>query len=138
MQIDKAVAKAPTEATPKPVAQSGAESVLDLAELALALDLSLETHPIFVEAVKAAIRPLRGEFLFELPHGKPGAKGRIAAMRFALANSHEPLILFATLGDDGLETALTRFEEQPEHLQSFAQSFVSVFETFGAGKTLTH
>ncbi|MFT3886547.1 MAG: hypothetical protein QM713_00030 [Arachnia sp.] len=87
----------------------------------------LETHPVFADAVKAALLPLDGEFLFELPLGeKPDGKGRIAAVRLAYEGSEGARLAFAVLSDDGLETSIHRPDAQPEHLRSFAESFVDV------------
>ena len=125
-----------TPHTPKASPQSTAKaeggtstSPVEFIELGLGLEMLLETHPVFTDAVKAALLPLDGEFLFDLPLGeKPGGKGRIAAVRLAYQGSDDRRIAFAALSEDGLETSIHRPDEQPEHLQSFARSFVDVLE----------
>jgi hypothetical protein len=113
-------------------ARTEAQMPVEFIELGLGLELLLETHPVFADAVRAAILPLDGEFLFELPHGdEPGGKGRIAALRLPYAGSKEPRLVFAILGDDGLETRVEAADGQPAHLKSFAQSFVDVLEKIG-------
>jgi hypothetical protein len=105
---------------------------VEFIELGLALELLLETHPVFADAVKAAILPLDGEFLFELPHGdKPHGKGRVAAVRLAYAGSDEPRLAFVFLSDDAMETRVEAAEGQAEHLTNFARSFVDVLEKIG-------
>jgi hypothetical protein len=110
-----------------PVAEGS--NPVEFIELGLGLEMLLEAHPVFADAVKAAILPLDGEFLFELPHGEdPDSKGRIAAIRLAYAGSAEPRLVFVILGDDGAETSVEKPDNQPEHLTSFARSFVDVLE----------
>ena len=76
---------------------------------------------------EAALLPLDGEFLFELPLGeKPDGKGRIAAVLLAYEGADDRRIAFAVLSDDGLETSIHTPDAQPEHLKSFAESFVDV------------
>jgi len=117
-------------AAPEAAVQSGgnaATSPVEFIELGLGLEMLLETHPIFADAVKAALLPLDGEFLFELPLGeKPDGKGRIAALRLAYEGSDDRRLAFAVLSDDGLETSIHTPDAQPEHLKSFAESFVDV------------
>jgi hypothetical protein len=104
-----------------------ATTPVEFIEFGLALEMLLETHPVFCDAVKAALLPLDGEFLFELPLGeKPDGKGRIAAVRLAYEGSVDARLAFAVLSDDGLESSVGRPDSQPEHLRSFAQSFVDV------------
>lgn len=104
-------------------------SPIEFIELGLGLEMLLETHPVFTDAVKAALLPLDGEFLFELPLGeKPDGKGRIAAVRLAYEGSEDRRLAFAVLSDDGLETSIHMPDTQPEHLKSFAESFVDVLE----------
>jgi hypothetical protein len=104
-----------------------ASSPVEFIELGLGLEMLLETHPVFADAVKAALAPLDGEFLFELPLGeKPEGKGRIAAVRFAYEGADDRRLAFAILSDDGLETSIHTPDAQPEHLKSFAESFVDV------------
>jgi hypothetical protein len=121
-----------TKAAPKAgitPAAGGAASPVEFIELGLGLEMLLETHPVFSDAVKAALLPLDGEFLFELPLGeKPDGKGRIAAVRLAYEGSEAPRLAFAVLSDDGLETGIHMPDAQPEHLRSFAESFVDVIE----------
>ena len=126
---EKHVGKAPksTSAT-----QAGKAAPVEFIELGLALELLLETHPVFSDAVKAAIMPLDGEFLFELPYGdKPNSKGRVAAVRLAYAGSSEQRLVFVFLSDDAMETKVEAAEGQPEHLTNFAKSFVDVLEKIG-------
>lgn len=102
-------------------------SPVEFIELGLGLEMLLEGHPVFADAVKAALLPLDGEFLFELPLGeKPDGKGRIAAVRMAYAGSEEPRLAFAVLSDDGQETSIHTADQQPEHIRRFAESFVDV------------
>lgn len=109
-----------------------AASPVEFIEFGLGLEMLLETHPVFSDAVKAALLPLDGEFLFELPHGgKPDGKGRVAAVRLAYAGSKDQRLAFAILSEDGLETSIQAAEDQPEHLKSFAESFVDVLEKIG-------
>lgn len=109
-------------------APSGAQSTpVEFIELGLGLEMLLETHPVFADAVKAALMPLDGEFLFELPHGeKPDGKGRVAAIRLAYAGVDEQRLAFVILADDGIETSVEPADGQPEHLTSFAEAFVDV------------
>ena len=110
-------------------AAGGRADPVEFIELGLGLEMLLETHPVFTDAVKAALLPLDGEFLFELPHGgRPGGKGRVAAVRLAYAGAGERRLAFAVLSDDGLETSIQMPDSQPEHLRSFAESFVDVLE----------
>ena len=103
-------------------------SPVEFIEFGLGLEMLLETHPVFSDAVRAALLPLDGEFLFELPLGeKPEGKGRIAAVRLAYAGADEHRLAFAVLADDGAETSIHTPDEQPAHLRSFAESFVDVF-----------
>ena len=105
---------------------------VEFIELGLALELLLDTHPVFADAVKAAILPLDGEFLFELPHGEaPDGKGRVAAIRLAYAGVDEPRLVFVFLSDDGTETKVEAPDGQAEHLANFARSFVDVLEKIG-------
>lgn len=118
--------KAAPQAAIKPAAR-GATSPVEFIELGLGLEMLLETHPVFIDAVKAALLPLDGEFLFELPLGEqPDGKGRIAAVRLAYEGSGDPRLAFAVLSDDGLETSIHMPDAQPEHFRSFAESFVDV------------
>ncbi|MBX9459386.1 MAG: hypothetical protein KL863_26920 [Rhizobium sp.] len=120
--------------TPKAVPQqsgkpqgSDAPSPVEFIELGLGLEMLLEGHPVFADAVKAALLPLDGEFLFELPLGEnPDGKGRIAAVRMTYAGSDEPRLAFAVLSDEGQETSIHTAEQQPEHIRRFAESFVDV------------
>lgn len=111
-------------------APSGESSTpVEFIELGLGLEMLLETHPVFADAVKASLMPLDGEFLFELPHGdKPEGKGRVAAIRLAYAGSDEQRLAFVVLADDGIETSVETADGQPEHLTSFAEAFVDVLE----------
>ena len=125
-----------TPDTPKAAPQTAikpakveATSPVEFIELGLGLEMLLETHPVFTDAVKAALLPLDGEFLFELPLGeRPDGKGRIAAVRLAYQGSDTPRLAFAVLSEDGLETSIHVPDAQPEHLKSFAESFVDVIE----------
>lgn len=120
--------KAPPQTAVKPESHE-ATSPVEFIEFGLGLEMLLETHPVFTDAVKAALLPLDGEFLFELPLAeKPDGKGRIAAVRLAYEGSTDRRLVFAVLSDDGLETGVHRPDEQPEHLKSFAESFVDVIE----------
>jgi hypothetical protein len=115
-----------------PVAAASGVAPVELIELGLGLELLLETHPVFVDAVKAAILPLDGEFLFELPHGdKPNGKGRVAAVRLAYAGNTEARLAFVFLSDDALDTRVEPAEGQAEPLTNFARSFVDVLEKIG-------
>jgi hypothetical protein len=106
---------------------------VEFIELSLGLEMLLETHPVFADAVKAALLPLDGEFLFELPTGeKPDGKGRVAAVRMAYAGISDPRLVFVVLSDDGLETSIHMPDAQPAHLSSFAESFVDVLTKIGA------
>jgi len=126
--------KRPGKAPPsKSAPQAGTTVPVEFIELGLGLELLLETHPVFIDAVKAAILPLDGEFLFDLPHGdKPEGKGRVAAVRLAYAGNAESRLAFIFLSDDALETRVEAAEGQPEHLTNFARSFVDVLEKIGA------
>ena len=123
-----------TPDTAKAAEQTAAQAVgteptspVEFIELGLGLEMLLETHPVFADAVKAALLPLDGEFLFELPLGeKPDGKGRIAAVLLAYEGADDRRIAFAVLSDDGLETSIHTPDAQPEHLKSFAESFVDV------------
>lgn len=120
--------KAAPQTTVEPAASEGTSPV-EFIELGLGLEMLLETHPVFTDAVKAALLPLDGEFLFELPlGGRPDGKGRIAAVRLAYEGAKDPRLAFAVLSDDGLETSIHTPDGQPEHLKSFAESFVDVLE----------
>lgn len=120
--------KAGRQTAIKPAA-ADATSPVEFIEFGLGLEMLLETHPVFTDAVKAALLPLDGELLFELPLGeKPDGKGRIAAVRLAYEGSDDPRLAFAVLSDDGLETSIHMPDGQPEHLKSFAESFVDVIE----------
>jgi hypothetical protein len=106
-----------------------ATSPVEFIELGLGLEMLLESHPVFADAVKAALLPLDGELLFELPLGEqPDGKGRVAAVRLAYEGSDDRRIAFAILSDDGLEASIHTPDAQPEHLKSFAESFVDVLE----------
>ena len=66
-----------TSETPKAMPQTAiaptdgqTTSPVEFIELGLGLEMLLETHPVFTDAVKAALLPLDGEFLFELPLGE--------------------------------------------------------------------
>lgn len=110
-----------------------AASPVEFIEFGLGLEMLLETHPVFVDAVKAALLALDGEFLFELPSSdRPEGKGRVAAVRLAYAGSKDKRLAFAVLGDDGMETNIHPPEAQPAHLRSFAQSFVDVLSKIAA------
>ena len=107
----------------------GGSTPVEFIELGLGLEMLLETHPVFADAVKASLMPLDGEFLFELPHGdKPDGKGRVAAIRLAYAGADEQRLAFVILADDGIETSVEAADGQPEHLTSFAEAFVDVLE----------
>lgn len=121
-----------TDIESKSVPQDGASMPVEFIELGLALELLLETHPVFSDAVKAAILPLDGEFLFELPYGeKPDGKGCVAAVRLAYAGFDTPRVAFVFLSDDAAETRVEAADSQAEHLRNFAQSFVDVLEKIG-------
>jgi len=108
-------------------------SPVEFIEFGLGLEMLLETHPVFTDAVKAALLPLDGEFLFELPVAdRPDGKGRVAAVRLAYAGEDERRLCFAVLGEDGVETSIQTAGEQPEHLTRFAESFVDVLTKIGA------
>ena len=127
---------ATTPETPKATPQAAIVSTdgpitspVEFIELGLGLEMLLETHPVFTDAVKAALLPLDGEFLFELPLGeKPEGKGRVAAVRLTYEGSDDRRLAFAVLSDDGLETSIHMPDAQPEHLKSFAESFVDVLQ----------
>jgi hypothetical protein len=124
-----------TYGPPRAVAATGKDAVspVEFIEFGLGLEMLLETHPVFTDAVKAALLPLDGEFLFELPVAdKPDGKGRIAAVRLAYAGQDDRRLCFAVLAEDGVETSIQTAEEQPEHLTSFAESFVDVLTRFGS------
>ena len=122
---------ATTVATARDARSAG--SPVEFIEFGLGLEMLLETHPVFADAVKASLLPLDGEFLFELPASdRPDGKGRVAAVRLAYAGSRERRLAFAVLGDDGLETNIHTPEAQPAHLRSFAQSFVDVLSKIAA------
>lgn len=132
MQTTSDTDKAPPQTAGTPVDTEDASPV-EFIEFGLGLEMLLETHPVFADAVKAALLPLDGEFLFELPSGeKPGGKGRVAAVRMAYAGSTGRRLAFAILSDDGLETSIHRPDAQPPHLRSFAESFVDVLTKIGA------
>lgn len=112
--------------------QNSASTPVEFIELGLALELLLDNFPVFADAVKAAILPLDGEFLFELPYGsKPDSKGRVAAVRLAYAGNEAPRVAFVFLSDDAMDTRIEPAEGQVEHLRNFAQSFVDVLEKIG-------
>jgi hypothetical protein len=105
---------------------------IEFIELGLALDLLLESHPIFSEAVRAALLPLDGEFLFDLPHSqKANGKGRIAAVRLAYAGAAAQRLVFAFLSDDGMDAHVAQPAKDQDHLASFAEAFVGVLEKIG-------
>lgn len=115
------------------VARNEAASPVEFIEFGLGLEMLLETHPVFSDAVRAALLPLDGEFLFELPQvDKPDGKGRVAVVRLAYAGSQERRLAFAILAEDGVETSIQTPDTQPEHLKSFAESFVDVLTKIGA------
>lgn len=115
------------------LAGKDAASPVEFIEFGLGLEMLLETHPVFTDAVKAALLPLDGEFLFELPVAdKPDGKGRVAAVRLAYAGQDDRRLCFAVLGEDGVETSIQTADEQPAHLTSFAESFVDVLTKIGA------
>ena len=106
---------------------------VEFIEFGLGLDMLLETHPVFTDAVKAALLPLDGEFLFELPVAdKPDGKGRVAAVQLAYAGQADRRLVFAVLAEDGIETSIQTADEQPAHLKSFAEAFVDVLTKIGA------
>ncbi|WP_137156472.1 hypothetical protein [Rhizobium sp. FKL33] len=112
----------PSSRTPEPI---------EFTELSLTVDLLLESHPVFADAVKAALLPLDGEFLFDLPHaGKPGGKGRVAAVRIRYAGSYEAKLAFVFLSDDAMDARVAPPDSELAHLKSFAESFVGVLEKF--------
>lgn len=115
--------------TAKGAPSGGSSTPVEFIELGLGLEMLLETHPVFTDAVKASLMPLDGEFLFELPHGdKPEGKGRVAAIRLAYSGADEQRLAFVILADDGIETSVEAAHGQPEHLTSFAEAFVDVLE----------
>ena len=117
----------PSTAKGRPSGEGSAP--VEFIELGLGLEMLLETHPVFADAVKASLMPLDGEFLFELPHGdKPDGKGRVAAIRLAYAGADEQRLAFVILADDGIETSVEAADGQPEHLTSFAEAFVDVLQ----------
>ena len=121
-------------ATPVASAAKGTKGSMpvEFIELALGLELMLDNHSVFADAVKAAMLPLNGEFLFELPQtDQPDGKGRIAAIRLAYAGSETPRLAFVLLAADGIETSVEPADSQPDHLKSFAEAFVDVIEKFG-------
>lgn len=123
--------RAATDAQLKPAPQAGTSTPVEFIELGLALELLIDTHPVFSDAVKAAILPLDGEFLFELPYGNdPDGKGRVAAVRLAFAGSEEPRVAFVYFSEEA-ETRVEAGDGQPEHLRNFARSFVDVLEKIG-------
>ena len=108
---------------------TGASLPVEFIELGLGLELLVDSHCEFVDAVKAAILPIEGEFLFDLPHGDdPEGKGRVAAVRMAYEGSETPRVAFVYLSADGAETRVEPEDGQPEHLRNFANSFVAVLE----------
>jgi hypothetical protein len=126
-------AQKPASSVATPNSAKAAASPVEFIEFGLGLEMLLETHPVFADAVKAAITPLDGEFLFELPSSdRPDGKGRVAAVRLAYAGSKDKRLAFAVLGDDGMETAIHAPDAQPAHLRSFAQSFVDVLSKIAA------
>lgn len=135
MQTTPDTPKAAPQAAVQPQGND-ASSPVEFIEFGLGLEMLLENHPVFADAVKAALLPLDGEFLFELPLGeKPDGKGRVAAVRLVYEGADNRRLAFAVLSDDGLETSIHTPDAQPEHLKSFAESFVDVLgrlETFAA------
>ena len=122
---DRANAAAENKSAPV----KGAPQPVEFIELGLALELLLDSYPIFADAVKAAILPLSGEFLFDLPYAaKPDGKGRVAAVRLAYAGNEERRMAFVFLSDDAMDTRIEPAEQQVEHLRNFAQSFIDVLE----------
>jgi hypothetical protein len=116
----------------KSVPQDGASTPVEFIEVGLSLELLLDSHPVFAEAVKAAILPLDGEFLFELPYGSESdGRGRVAAVRLAYAGHEEPRVAFIFLSDDAMDTRIEPADGQVQHLRDFAQSFVDVLEKIG-------
>ncbi|MBL0370882.1 hypothetical protein JJB09_02460 [Rhizobium sp. KVB221] len=116
----------------KPSKTKGDTAPVEFIEVGLSLELLLDSHPVFSDAVRAAILPLDGEFLFDLPHGTdPDSKGRVAAVRLAYAGVDEPRLAFVFLSDDGTETKVEGADGQAEHLINFANSFVDVLEKIG-------
>ena len=123
-------AEASTDSTSIPKEGEGAP--VEFIELGLALELLLDTYPMFADAVRAAILPLDGEFLFELPYGaRPDSKGRVAAVRLAYAGVERPRVAFVFLSDDAMDARIEPADGQVEHLRDFAQSFVDVLERIG-------
>ena len=115
---------------------TGASLPVEFIELGLGLELLVDSHCEFVDAVKAAILPIEGEFLFDLPHAlvsqrllpRREGKGRVAAVRMAYEGSETPRVAFVYLSADGAETRVEPEDGQPEHLRNFANSFVAVLE----------
>jgi hypothetical protein len=128
----------PEERTGVEIDSTGVHKTSDTApvefiELGLSLELLLDSHPSFAEAVKAAIEPLDGELLFDLPYSEsPDSLGRVAAVRLPYAGSAEPRLAFIFLSDDAAETRIEPAEGQVEHLRNFANSFVEVIEKIAA------
>ena len=111
------------------VSSDAQSTPVEFIELGLGLEMLLETHPVFADAVKAALMPLDGEFLFELPHGeKVDGKGRVAAIRLVYAGADEQRLAFVILAEDGIETSVETADGQAGHLTSFAEAFVDVLE----------
>ena len=132
MQTTPDMPKAALQTVVKPAASEGTSPV-EFIEFGLGLEMLLETHPVFTDAIKAALLPLDGEFLFELPLGeKPDGKGRIAAVRLAYEGAKDRRLAFAVLSDDGLATSIHTPDAQPAHLKSFAESFVDVLTKISA------
>ena len=122
----------PAAASGKALQQSEMSMPVEFIELGMTLDILLENHPVFADAVKAAVLSVDAEFLFELPHGeKADGKGRVAVIRLAYAGAKAPRLAFVILSEDGMETRIEAADGQPEHLTSFAEAFVDVLEKIG-------
>lgn len=111
------------EATPPAMAPTS----LDLVELDLALDLNDIAKHGFCEAVRAAAKTVKGEFLFDLPaSGLVENAQRIAIVCLSRDNGGRfGLIL---LSADGDQARTIEPDETTADLVQFAKAFVAVLE----------
>lgn len=100
---------------------------LDLVELELALDLNDIAEHGFSEAVRAAARTIKGEFLFDLPaSGLADNAQRIAIV--CLSREDGGRFGLVLLSADGSQARTIEPDESTSGLVRFARAFVAVLE----------